>query len=149
MKWSIFAARYELLFGNMCHIGVIILTVARFRLSYLYDHTDCGTLPFIIPARSYWLWHVQFIILVRSHWLWHASVHHTCTIILTVARFSLSYLYDHTDCGTLPFIISARSYWLWHVQFIIPARSYWLWHASFRHTTTIILTMARFRSSNQ
>ena len=84
---------------SVYHTCAIIFTVARFRSSYLLNHTDYGTLPFIIP-------------LLQSYWLWHASVYHTSsTIILTVAHFRLSYLiYNHTDCDTLPFIILVRSY---------------------------------------
>jgi len=119
--------------ASVHHTCTIILTRVRFRLLYLHDHSFWHAAGYhtctIIPTTA----RFRFIIPARSFLLWHASVYHTSTIILTVARFRLSYLYNHTDCGTLPFII--------------PLQSYWLSHASVYHTSTIILTVARFRLS--
>ena len=96
--------------------------MARFLSSYLHDHTDYGSFPFIIPLRSlsvtrfrllYLHDHIDYGSRFRSSYLYDhtdcGTLHHTCTIILTVARFLSSYLYDHTDYGSFPFIIPLRS----------------------------------------
>jgi hypothetical protein len=79
------------------------------NVSYRCDHT--GWHAAVHHSCSIILTVARFrLSYLYDHTDWHASVHHTCTIILTVTCFRLSYLHDHTDCGTLPFIIPIRSY---------------------------------------